>query len=326
VSDLVDKEVLMRVATTLFVLALAAPAAAQVTRLDIKSREVTGGYERIKGEAHGEVDPGDRRNRIIQDLELAPRNARGKVEYVGTFSLMKPVDASKVSGVMIYSVVNRGNGTAAASVEGHISLVSGWQGDVVPTAANQTIQVPRANNSDGSSITGPLVIRLLDQRGTTAQLMIPRGTPSPYPPATLDTTKATLVSAVSESAEGVKAGVVRMASTDWAFATCENTPFPGTPDPAHICLKSGFDSARLYELQYTAKDPLVLGVGFAATRDLNAFFRHERADDSTPARRSWKRSAEPRSGTCAPRSCSSERTPGATFRCRTRCAATFSPA
>ncbi len=193
---------------------------------------------------------------------------------------MKPIDVSKASGVLIYSVVNRGNGTAAASAEGHISLVSGWQGDVVPTATNQTIQVPRAKNPDGSSITGPLVIRLLDQRGTTARLMIPRGTPSPYPPATLDTTKATLVSAVSESAEGVKAGVVKIASADWAFATCENTPFPGTPDPAHICLKNGFDPALLYELQYTVKDPLVLGIGFAATRDLNAFFRYEKQDDA----------------------------------------------
>jgi hypothetical protein len=237
-------------------------------------------YERLSGKFYGELDPADPKNAVITDIQLAARNARGKVEYVGTFSLMKPVDVSKVSGVMIYSVVNRGNGAAVASADGHISLVSGWQGDVVPTATNQTIQVPRAKNPDGSSITGPLVIRLLDQRGTTARLIIPRGTPSPYPPTTLDTTKATVVSAVSESAEGVKAGVVRIASADWAFATCENTPFPGTPDPAHICLKSGFDPALLYELQYTVKDPLVLGVGFAATRDLNAFFRHERADDS----------------------------------------------
>ena len=81
---------------------------------------------------------------------------------------MKPVDLSKASGVLMYSVVNRGNGTATASAEGHISLVSGWQGDVVPTATNQTIQVPRAKNPDGSSITGPLVVRILDQSGTTA--------------------------------------------------------------------------------------------------------------------------------------------------------------
>lgn len=276
-----------------FVCVCSAVSEARVTRIEILKVErvappapPTAGapappaYDRLSGKFYGEIDPVDPKNALITDIKLAPRNARGKVDYVGTFSLMKPVDSSTASGVMIYSVVNRGNGTAAASAEGHISLVSGWQGDVVPTATNQTIQVPRASNPDGSSITGPLTIRILDQGGTTARLMIPRGTPSPYPPTTLDTTKATLVSAVFESAEGVKAGVVKIASADWAFANCESTPFPGTPDPARICLKSGFDPARLYELQYSVKDPLVLGVGFAATRDLNAFLRYERADDS----------------------------------------------
>jgi hypothetical protein len=237
-------------------------------------------YERVSGRFYGELDPSDPTNALITDIQLAARNARGRVEYVGTFSLMKPTDLSRASGVLMYSVVNRGNGTAVASAEGHISLVSGWQGDVVATATNQTIQVPRAKNPDGSSIVGPLIVRILGQSGTTARLMIPRNTPSPYPPATLDTAKATLVSAVSESAEGVKTGVVKIGSADWGFATCENTPFPGTPDPAHICLKSGFDPSLLYELRYTVKDPFVLGIGFAATRDLNSFLRYEKQDDS----------------------------------------------
>jgi hypothetical protein len=171
----------------------APPAAAGAT-------QATPPYERLSGKFYGELDPADPKNALITDIQLATRNARGKVEYVGTFSLMKPIDLSKASGVLMYSVVNRGNGTAAASAEGHISLVSGWQGDVVPTATNQTIQVPRAKNPDGSSIVGPLIVRILGQSGTTARLMIPRNTPSPYPPATLDTTKAMLVSAVSESA------------------------------------------------------------------------------------------------------------------------------
>jgi hypothetical protein len=260
---------------------------ARVTRIEIAKVERVdpaspGGqpYERLSGTFYGELDPADPKNALITDIQLAPRNARGKVEYAGTFSLMKPLDLSKASGVLMYSVVNRGNGVAAASAEGHISLVSGWQGDVVPTATNQTIQVPRAKNPDGSSIAGPLLLRLFDQRGSTARLMIPRGSPSPYPPATLDTTTATLVSALSESAEGVKTGVTKIASADWAFATCEQTPFPGTPDPSHICLKNGFDPSLLYELQYTVKDPLVLGIGFAATRDLNAFVRYEHKDDA----------------------------------------------
>jgi len=241
------------------------------------SQNATPSYERLSGKFYGELDPADPKNALITDIQHAPKNARGHVEYVGTFTLMKPVDASKVSGVLMYSVVNRGNGQATTSPEGHISLVSGWQGDVVPTATNQTIQVPRATNPDGSSIVGPFIVRILDQNGTTARLLMSRGTPA-YPAATLETSKATLISAMSETAEGVKSGVVKIASTDWAFASCESAPFPGTPDPTRICLKNGFDSARLYELQYSVKDPLVLGIGFAATRDLNAFLRYEKAD------------------------------------------------
>ena len=59
-----------------------------------------------------------------------------------------------------------------------------------------------------------------------------------------------------------------VARGDWAFADCRTTPFPGTPDPTRLCLKDGFDPEKLYELVYTAKDPLVLGIGLAATRDI----------------------------------------------------------
>src|SRR4249920_3235444 len=139
-------------------------------------------YERLNGKFYGELDPADPKNALITDIQFAPKNARGKVEYVGTFTLMKPVDASKASGVLMYSVVNRGNGQATASAEGHISLVSGWQGDVAPTATNQTIQVPRATNRDGGSLVGPMIVRILDQQGTTARLLMSRGTPA-YPAA-----------------------------------------------------------------------------------------------------------------------------------------------
>jgi Alpha/beta hydrolase domain len=237
-------------------------------------------YERITGKAHGELDPNDPKNSVITDIRQAPRNARGKVEYVATFSLMKPIDMSHSSGVLMYSVVNRGNGTAAAGEEGHVSLVSGWQGDLVPTATNQTIQVPVAKNQDGTSITGPLVLRFTGLTGTTAPLMIPRNQPSPYPPVTLDTTKASLVSAVAESATGVKSGTVVIPGSDWAFADCSTTAFPGRPDASRICVKNAFNPALLYELQYTAKDPLVLGIGAAATRDINSFFRYEKQDDA----------------------------------------------
>jgi len=258
----------------------ASPIHARVTQIEVVKVETPQpGFEKITGKAHGELDPKDPKNALITDIQNAPRNAKGRVEYVATFSLIKPIDMTKASGVLMYSVVNRGNGAPTVSVDGDVSLVSGWQGDVLPTPANQTIEVPVAHNPDGSSITGPLVIRFLGQKGNTAEIIIPRGRVSPYPPVSFDTSKATLVSALTESAIGKKESVVNIPGTDWAFANCEATPFPGKPDPSHICLKSGFDPARLYELQYTAKDPLVLGIGFAATRDINSFFRYEKQDD-----------------------------------------------
>src|SRR5512141_2914001 len=133
----------------------ATAASAQVVRLVITSREPmnngpaagnTGPFELIRGKVHGEIDPKDPHNTIIQDLDLAPRNALGKVEYVATFALAKPVGMEEAARVLLYQVVNRGNGQAVASPEGYVSLVSGWQGDVIPTTNNQSIVVPIARN------------------------------------------------------------------------------------------------------------------------------------------------------------------------------------
>src|SRR5258708_6066168 len=116
----------------IFGLLCGSAAEAQVTRVEILSREPANGaqpvgragpYEILRGRIHGEVDPGNPLNRIIQDLQLAPQNARGTVEYVATFALAKPVDVARSSGVLVYQVVNRGNGAVTAGPDGDISLV-----------------------------------------------------------------------------------------------------------------------------------------------------------------------------------------------------------
>jgi hypothetical protein len=248
-------------------------AHAHIVKIEIVRVEPAGPtHERITGNAYGELDPADPKNAVITEIDLAPRNARGKVEYVTKFTLVRPTEMMRSSGVLLYTVVNRGGGNAVPHPDGHATFVSGWQGDVVATTTNHTIQVPVAKNRDGSSITGPLVLRFINLTGHTTALMVPRGQPSPYPPVSLDTTKAKLMSATGETATGAKTGAVTIPSTDWAFADCSTTPFPGKPDPTRICVKNGFDPALVYELQYTVKDPLVLGIGLAATRDLGSFF------------------------------------------------------
>src|SRR5262245_23295094 len=190
-------------------------AEAQVTRVEIISRTpdprpqpgAAGPYEILRGRVRGEVDPADPHNAIIQDIQLAPRNARGKVEYVATFALAKPVDMSKASGVLVYQVVNRGNGSAVPNDDGDISLVSGWQGDVVPTPSNQTLELPVAKNRDGSPITGRMIARFYNvPAGQTAAIRLSSmgaGTPV-YPPADLDQPAATLTSYTSETPDGIR--------------------------------------------------------------------------------------------------------------------------
>jgi len=161
-------------------------AVASVSRVVVESRETpayagqsfgtAGQYVRLTGHFFGELDPQDPLNAIINDILLAPLNSRGRVEYSATFTLLRPLDSAKASGVLWYEVPNRGNSplnprpSADAVAAGHILLSSGWQGDLAPRAGAETISVPVARNADGSSLTGPVLYRVSNARGSTASL------------------------------------------------------------------------------------------------------------------------------------------------------------
>ena len=261
-------------------------ADARIIRIEIEQRESpayegrsfgkAGQYELLTGHYYGVLNPSALENATINDLRLAPRNAGGMVEYSGTFALAKPVDMKKASSVLYYSVPNRGRG-APAPLDGHVSVVSGWQGDLLPQPGVQTIAVPVARNADGTTITGPITARFINALPGTNTLTLSSATSSLawQHPATLSTSKATMNHRSSETGPNTL-----VPSSDWAFADCSKTAFPGTPDPTKICAKAGFDPTALYELVYTAKDPLVLGIGYAATRDLNSFLRYAEKDDA----------------------------------------------
>jgi hypothetical protein len=287
-------------AVVMAVCTLADRAEAQVTTITITSRApfangqvfgTAGPYEEISGLALGEIDPRDPRNALITDIDLAPRQANGKVAYRTTFTIRKPIDMTRSSGVLFYNIVNRGskNGPATWHYDGdpgdgfiyklgQVLLWSGWQGDMpisTVSPGQQGIDVPVARHPDGSTVTGRVVERFVNVADNmTTQSLAGAG----RMPATLDTASATLISAASETPAGIKGGVREIAGPDFAFADCRTVPFPGTPDPTRICLKNGFDPALLYELVYTAKDPYVLGVGMAAVRDVVSFFRYAEKD------------------------------------------------
>jgi hypothetical protein len=269
--------------TALAVLVLAIPGEARITRLAVEHTETTGhdGYQKLTGHAYGELDPKLALNAIITDLEFAPRNARGMVEYVATVTILKPADMAKASGVLLYFVPNRGHINltgggflADARRQGHVLVASGWQADIEAADGVETLLAPVAKNPDGSSITGRVLARFSDMPADATTLPILRGgVAGTADPASLDTSKATLTRRTSENGK-----IVPLRSDDWAFADCRQVPFPGKPDPRKVCLKSGFNPAYLYELVYTAKDPKVHGIGFAATRDLISYLRYGTQD------------------------------------------------
>ena len=248
-------------------------------------------YEQIAGRAFGELDPKLAGNAIIQDLALA-KDADGKVRYVASFVIFKPVDMRKASGLMWHDVPNRGRVFPFATQEraqGDIMLASAWQGDnsgatavrsKASVAGMQFLQVPVARGPGGIPVTGQVLGRIVNRAGMASQALLVQTNPVPYQPVSLDTNQSKLVSRGGESTRGEVFDEVTIAPADWAWARCDaGNPFPGTPDKSQICLKNGFDAARLYQVVFTAADPYVLGIGFAAWRDVGAFFKNAEADD-----------------------------------------------
>ncbi len=267
---------------------------AHITRIQIITKESptfggyswpgVGQYEKIVGKAFGEVDPADPRNSLIVDIGLAPRNARGKVEYSFDFYILKPIDLSRGAHKVVYEPPNRGaktwsslgrlssggndpgsvtNATELANAflmpRGYTIVWSGW--DVSAGTDNSgfvsTMTFPIAKNPDGSSITGPAYEYIVSP-GASYELT--------YPAATLDQTKATLTHRVklNDTPQAIPAAGWRYNASGTAI----------TLWPAGTL----FAATDIYEFSYVAKDPTVNGLGFAAIRDWNAFLKYETRD------------------------------------------------
>ncbi|MGC8525016.1 MAG: alpha/beta hydrolase domain-containing protein [Acidibrevibacterium sp.] len=282
--------------------AVAFAADARVLRLELTAVEspafggmafgASGQYERITGIAHGELDPTDPANAGILDLALAPRGPDGKVAYATPFVILMPIAADRGNHILLYDVVNRGRplapglynrgGSASDIGDGFLerqgfSLVwSGWQGDLPPETPF-AFPAPIAHAPGGGVITGPVRkdFELFAPRSTLDLGATDLGQGIAYPAADFSAPGAVLTERVHQADPPHL-----VAREDWALADCTKTPFPGTPSPTHLCRRGGFDTNHIYDFTYTARDPRVLGLGFAATRDLVAFLRRETADEN----------------------------------------------
>ncbi len=286
------------IGSTLIASAMSSTAEARITKLSITRVEspafegrtfgTVGVYEKLMGRATGEVDPNDPRNAIITDIALAPRNARGMVEYETDVMILRPADRSKSNHRLWYELTNRGRvlsfaqfndaaetndpakatdaGNGFLMRQGYNILISGWDISAPAGGGSFTTKTPVAVNPDGSPITGPSVEEFVIEDGKTLTGLLT------YPAATLDKSKANLTVRIrySDTPEIVPAD-------QWDYANEAGTAIrlAGEATP--------FRQGTLYEFTYQAKDPVVAGLGFAAVRDLASFARRADKDDSGTA-------------------------------------------
>src|SRR5258705_1723876 len=237
-----------------------------------------GQYEKLRGTARGELDPNDRRNRAITDIQLAPRNANGMVEYSMDVFILKPINLASGNQRLFFDFNNRGQmrlgrlnqveltndpTTAANAGDGFVMrhgfsvAANGWDFGATG-AANMKITVPRL-----TGLPGPSYEYLVFDNATTAVATLT------FPANTLDRSQARLT---------VRAHLDdpprRLADSEWEYASATQIRL----------LPAGtlFRQSAIYELTYTARDPLVSGVGLAASRDWISFLRHATAAEGNP--------------------------------------------
>ena len=275
-----------------------------VLRIDITERlspvfdgaefGAVGAYECLTGTLFGELDPAHPLNAEIVNLDKAPRNAAGRVEYASEFSILKPADLSRGNDWLLYDVPNRGNKVALVRLNrgadgnrpatrahagdgflmrcGYSVVWSAWQNGVPSGGDRLDAHFPIARNADGpitqisrdefiaegTGGPGDAFIQEIDERRFIATLS--------YPAASLDLARASLT--VREREADPRATPAGLA---WRFVDDRHIEITRPSD-------AGYDRGAIYEFIYPARDPVVMGLGFAAIRDLVALLRHATTD------------------------------------------------
>lgn len=284
---------------TLALLLVLVPAMirAEVVRVEISSRQdvlggkafgETGAYEKLAGKVYFAVAPENPHNRIIADIDKAPRNSQGKVEFSSDLFILKPKDAARGNGVLFFDVVNRGNkqllstfnhakGSADPSMEedfgngmlmrqGFTLVAVGWQFDVPKEKNRIGFDAPVATEN-GRPITGwvnPWFIP--DKRSDSFEFASGYFSPA-YPPVDPNNPRYRLT-----EREGFVAAPRLIPRQDWQFGRLVNGHVEYNPN--WVTLKGGFKAGQTYEVTYESQNPPVAGLGFAALRDLASALKY----------------------------------------------------
>jgi hypothetical protein len=251
---------------------------AEVTRVEIMSRRdaaggrsfgSTGAYERLAGKIYFAIDPANRRNQVIADLDKAPRRA-GKVEMSADLVIFRPRDGSRSNGIALFDIVNRGNSVALNVFSGPVTTTpEGEVGDgFLLTRGFTIVQVGwefdarggvRINVPGATGVTGIVSARFIPNNRNPVAV----GDLVGYAPSDPASAKNTL-------------RVRRRLGAEWAMIPREKWTLAADNT---VTLEGGFEPGQTYEVGYVAVNPPVAGLGFAAVRDAASWVRY--APDAT---------------------------------------------
>lgn len=251
---------------------------------------LAGRFERLEGKVFFEIDPRLPQNQMICDIQLAPKNNKGKVAFSSDFYLLKPIDRSKSNGTILYEVSNRGRkgmldmfNLAESSLDptlrehfgdgfllnrGFTLAWLGWQFDV-PQLSNLLKLYTPISQQGSKPVRGLVRAEFVPKRRVLSFSLADRNMRAVYPVARPQDPKLKLT--VRDLTDGPRRVIARHR---WSFAREDD----GKPVASrnHVFMPSGFEPGRIYELVYKAENPNLVGLGLAATRDFISFLKYGR--------------------------------------------------
>ena len=253
-----------------------------------------GPYERLLGMVSFAIDPDENGLPFVVDLDLAPRNAEGLVEFKAVLDVVKPVDLNRGNRRLLFDVSNRGNrgafnrlndgGGADLSKQsyagngflnrlGYTVVWCGWQGDLIYTGNNLVAFLPEARQN-GRSLRGRVRQEFIsDKRGILSMPVSGATNIQCYP--VLNRANATLTVREKEADPRLP-----VPDGEWELAKAKDTDdkVELTSSNTDLYVKGGFKPGWIYELIYDTEGSRVMGLGFLGLRDLVAFLRHGKSD------------------------------------------------
>lgn len=263
----------------------------------------TGAYEILKGWSNFKIDPALKANSQIVDIENAPTNQDGSISFSSEIYILRPAETSKGNNKIFFDYGNRGNKRALQyfndaigsndpnSIEhcgngflfrrGYTLVWSAWQGDLLAGNGRMLMNLPIAQKS-GRPLTGTNRSEFIASTpGITTFPLSGWISTRSHPTVSLDTQKSKLTRRRYPDDKRQDVPYYK-----WSFSRQEKglgMDFQGIetaliPSNTHIHIPDGFETGWIYELIYTASDPLIMGLGHIAVRDLISFLRYERND------------------------------------------------